>query len=143
MSNDNKAPALFWVFIGFALVWNLLGVMAFVGQMLMTPEALAQMPQAQQELYAATPLWANIAFAVAVFGGAMGCTALLFRVGWAFLLLLLSLLAVLVQMFHAFFISNSFEVFGPGGLIMPTMVIVVAVALVWYSQSVKSKTWYA
>lgn len=143
MSNDSKAPTLFWVFIGLALVWNLLGVMAFVGQMLMTPEALAQMPQAQQELHAATPLWANIAFAVAVFGGAIGCIALLFRVSWAFILLLLSLLAVLVQMFHAFFMSNSFEVFGPGGLIMPTMVIIVAVALVWYSQNVKSKTWYA
>ena len=143
MSQENKAPIAFWILIGLALVWNLLGVMAFISQMLMTPEMLAELPQAEQELYASTPTWANAAFAFAVFGGALGCLALLLRASWALPVLAVSLLAILVQMYHSFFISNSFEVFGPGGMIMPVMVIVIAIALVWFSHQVKSKSWYA
>ncbi|MCW8879276.1 MAG: hypothetical protein OQJ89_15045 [Kangiellaceae bacterium] len=142
MSQENKAPTAFWILIGLALVWNLLGVMAFISQMLMTPEMLAELPQAEQELYASTPTWANAAFAFAVFGGALGCIALLLRAGWALPVLLISLLAILVQMYHSFFISNSFEVFGPGRMIMPIMVIIIAIALLWFSHQVKSKSWY-
>lgn len=142
MTQEIKPPTAFWILIGLALVWNLLGVMAFVAQMMMTPEMLAALPQAEQELYASTPTWANVAFAFAVFGGAIGCIALLLRANWAFPALLISLLAVIVQMFHSFFISNSFEVFGPGGLIMPIMVIIIAIVLVWFSHQAKNKTWY-
>ncbi|TQV88503.1 hypothetical protein [Aliikangiella coralliicola] len=136
-----KLPTWFWVVSGLALVWNLLGVMAFVGQMMMTPEMMAELPQAEQELYAATPAWANIAFGFAVWGGALGAVALLMKKSWATPLFIISLTAVLVQMYYAFFISKSFEVFGPGRMIMPVMVIVIAIALVWLSNKAKSDGW--
>ena len=53
----------------------------------------------------------------------------------------LSLLGVLVQMYHAFFMSNSFEVFGPGGMIMPVMVVVIAIYLVVLSRQAATKNW--
>jgi MFS superfamily sulfate permease-like transporter len=54
---------------------------------------------------------------------------------------MLSLLGVVVQMFHSLFISNSFEVFGPGGMIMPIMVMTIAIYLVVLSKQAKEKGW--
>lgn len=107
----------------------------------MTQEAIAALPQAEQELYLSTPMWATIAFGCAVWGGAIGCLLLLLKNAAALYLLVLSACGVAVKMFHAFVISDSFEVFGPGGAITPVMIAVVAVALVWLSVKSKNDGW--
>ena len=115
----NKAPAWFTLVAAILLVWNLLGVMAYIMQVTMSPEALAALPDAERQIMENTPQWAIAAFAVAVNGGALGCLLLLLKRSLAGLFLQLSLAGVLVQMFHAFFMSQSLEVFGSGGLVMP------------------------
>ncbi len=139
--SENQLPKWFFITAVLAVVWNLLGVMAFIGQMMMTPEMLAELPQAEQALYESTPLWATLAFACAVFGGALGSLALLMKKALAQPLLIISLAGVTIQMFHSFVISNSFEVFGPGGVIMPAMVIIIAIILVCISAAAKKNTW--
>ena len=141
MADQANAPTWFWVVSAALLVWNLLGVMAYIAQVTMSPEALAALPAPERELYAATPAWANGAFAVAVWGGAAGALLLLLKRSVAFYLLAGSLAGVVVQMFHSFFMSNSFEVFGPGGMIMPIMVIIIACFLVWFSLYAKNNNW--
>jgi hypothetical protein len=125
-----------------ALVWNLLGVMAFVGHIMMTPEMIAELPKAEQALYSSVPFWATIAFTVAVFAGALGSVALLMKKSICYHLFMVSLIAVLVQMYHSFFMSNSFEVYGPGGTVMPIMVIVIALLLVRFSAKGKDNNWF-
>lgn len=148
MSENNQAPEIvaipswFKVAAILAVIWNLLGVMAFIGQMSMTPEMLAELPQAEQDLYATTPIWATIAFAIAVFSGALGSVALLMKKTFSYSLFIISFIAVLVQMFHSFFISNSFAVFGPGGMIMPIMVIAIALFLVRFSAKAINNQWF-
>jgi len=142
MSEDRiKAPTWFMVVSGVLLVWNLLGVMAYIAQVTMTPEAMAALPDAQRQLYEATPEWATAAFAVAVNGGALGCLFLLLKRNMAAIFLQLSLLGVIVQMYHSFFMSNSFEVFGPGGMVMPVMVLVIAIYLVTLAAKAKARRW--
>jgi len=136
-----ELPGWFKVVAGVALVWNLMGVMAFVSDRMMTPEMIAALSQPEQALYANLPMWATVAFAFAVFGGALGCLLLVLRKSLAVIVLAISLIGVLVQMFHSFFISNSVEVYGPSVAIMPTMVVVVAIALVLLARSAKSKRW--
>ena len=123
------------------LIWNLSGVMAYIMQVTMSPEALAALPQAERQLYESTPAWATAAFAIAVNAGALGCLLLVLKKNLAGLFLQVSLVAVLVQMGHAFFMSKSFEVFGPGGTVMPVMVIVIAVFLVWLAAKAKTNRW--
>jgi len=137
----NKVPKWFMIVAGVLFVWNLLGVMAYIIQVTMSPEALAALPDAQRQLYESTPAWATAAFAIAVNGGALGCLLLLLRQNLAGIFLKLSLAAVLVQMFHSFFMSNSFEVFGPGGMIMPVMVIIIAVYLVALAARARANHW--
>ena len=138
---DSKAPKWFMIVAGILLVWNLLGVMAYVMQVMMSPETLAALPEEQRQLYENTPVWATAAFAVAVNFGALGCALLLLRRNLAGLFLQLSLAGVLVQMFHSFFMSKSFEVFGPGGLVMPVMVIAIAIYLVVLAAKAKTNRW--
>ena len=137
----NRAPAWFMVVAAILLAWNLLGVMAYIVQVTMSPEAMASLPDAERQIMETTPQWAIAAFAVAVNGGALGCLLLLLKRNLAGLFLQLSLAGVLVQMFHAFFMSQSFEVFGPGGLVMPVMVMVIAIYLVALAAKARANRW--
>lgn len=139
--SENKTPKWFMIVAIILLVWNLLGVMAYLMQVTMGPEALAALPAAQLELLENTPAWATAAFAVAVNGGVLGCLLLVLKRNLAGFFLKLSLAAVLVQMFHSFFMSKSFEVFGPGGLVMPVMVIIIAIYLVVLASKAKANHW--
>lgn len=136
-----KAPTWFLIVSVAALIWNLMGVVAYVTQIIMTPEMLAALPRAERELIANTPEWATAAFAVAVNGGALGCLLLILKKNLAGLFLQISLAGVAVQMFHSFIISNSFAVYGPGGAVMPVMVVAVAVYLVTLAASAKVNLW--
>ena len=136
-------PSWFKIVAIIALIWNLLGVLAFVGQMLITPEMLSALPIAEQELYANTPLWATTAFTIAVFSGAFGSLFLLMRKSIATPLLTFSLVGILVQNVHSFFISNSIEVYGPGGMIMPVMIILLAIYLIWLAKNAQANGWFS
>ena len=141
--NNSKSTAPKW-FVILAIVmtiWNLMGVMAFIMQMTMTAEQIAALPTKDQMLYQDIPLWVDIAFGCAVFGGALGCIVLVFKKAMALPILFISLAGVLVQMFHSFFIAKAFEVYGPGGTIMPIMVIIIALYLIWLAKSAKAKGW--
>ena len=141
MSSTDTPPKWFMIVSTIGLLWNLLGVAAYLAQVTMSPEAMAALPADQRDIYASTPAWANGAFAIAVWAGAGGSLALLLKKSVATPLLVASLLGVLIQMFHSFFLSNSFEVFGPGGLIMPAMVLIIACYLLWLSTRAKANGW--
>jgi len=140
-SNLPIPPKWFWIFCSICFVWNAMGIMAFIAQITMSPKALAELPEAQRIAYETVPLWAILAFAAAVFGGTLGCLALLLRKTIAFPLLAVSLVGIILQMYHAFFLANSLEVFGPGSAVMPTMIILLAIFLLWFTLFAKRKGW--
>ena len=141
MSDGTPVPKSFRVIGVLALVWNLLGVAAYVMQVTMTNEALMQYPEAERAIYANMPVWATSAFAIAVTAGVLGSVLLLLRSAWAVPAFLLSLAGVFVQMYHAFAVANMMDVKGPSSVIGPALVIGFGVALIWYSRSVKEKGW--
>ena len=142
MTNSmNKPPIWFWIVSALALLWNLAGVMAYLGQAYMSIETLEQMSQAERLLYESQPAWVTGAFAVAVWGGALGCIALMLKKKWAKPVFIISLIGILAQMSHSFFISNNFEVYGPGAMIMPIMVLIIGIALVLLANTAIKKGW--
>lgn len=141
MTTPTKAPTWFWVLSIIALVWNLIGVLAYLGQVYMTPEAIAALPEAEQALYASTPAWATGAFAISVFAGALGCVFLLLRKSWAIPTLMVSLAAVLVQDINTFFLANTIEVYGRAVVVMPIIVITIGVALIWFARKSREEVW--
>ncbi|MGH8063495.1 MAG: hypothetical protein ACREO7_15935 [Pseudoxanthomonas sp.] len=131
----------FWVIAFVALVWNLIGLAMFVAQVRMTPEMVAALPAAQQQVHAATPPWINIAFGVAVVFGVFGSLALLLRKRLAPPLFMVSLLAILVQMVGAYAVTPAWQVSGLAGLAMPVMLVVIALYFYWYARTAATKGW--
>lgn len=136
-----KPTSAFWIISVLALLWNLMGVMAYIMHVTMTPETLQALPAEDQQLYTNVPTWATAAFAIAVWGSTLGCVLLLLRKKLATPVLIIAFAGIVVQMVHQLFISKSIEVYGPGGAIMPVMVVLIGAFLVWYSRKATAMGW--
>ena len=138
-SNLEKPPIWFWIVSVVALIWNLVGVTAYLSDAFMSVEDLGKMTQDYRLLYESRPAWATGAYAIAVWGGTLGCIALLMRKKWAKIVLWISLIGILAQNVYQFFLSNTFEVVGSEAMFLPIMVIVIGVLLVWFAKSSERK----
>ncbi len=140
--NDEKVAGVHWSFwaIGaVALIWNVMGVMNFIVQM--NADMVAKMPETHRAIIEVRPAWGTGAFAIAVFGGALGCILLLLRKSASHYLFIASLLGVIVAMtphldMIGSTINDPFEI-----VMMILMPLVVAAFLVWYSKQTQSKGW--
>jgi len=142
MTNETDKPkASFWIIGIIALIWNLMGVFAYIAQAYMTDEDLAALPENQRALYENVPAWVTAAFAISVFGGALGCILLLLKKKMATTVFVISFLAILAQMTYNFFMSKAVEVYGPGGMVMPIMVIIIGYFLIYYSKRAANYGW--
>jgi hypothetical protein len=124
-----------------ALIWNLIGCAAYLSDMMITPEAVAQMSPEQQALYNSRAAWAVSATAIAVWGGALGCLGLILCKRWAVPLLLASLAGVIVQDLGLFALSSAAAQTGAGALILQGLVLVIAVALVQLARRASASGW--
>ncbi len=130
----------FWAIGAVALIWNVMGSINYFVQM--NPDVLATYPESERAIVEGRPAWATGAFAIAVFGGALGSLLLLLRKSAAYYLFIASLLGVIVTMIHTVGLAVSTIDFSPfeiaGVILMP---LVVAAFLIWYSKHAESKGW--
>lgn len=137
-----KRPAWFWVVAVLALLWNLVGVAMAWMQYSMTPEQLAQLPEAQRTLHQAMPGWLWAVDFVAVLAGTLGSLLLLMGKRLASPVLWLSLVAVIVLFGYCLFPGRMLEVLGAAqALPMPVLVTVIAVLLVWFARRSIARGW--
>ena len=137
-----KVPGWFWVLSILFLLWNILGVFSFFAHTFITEEALQALPTQERELYGEYPLWTTIVFAIAVFAGFLGSIGLVLRRKWSKVVFIISLLAVVPQMIHNVFLTSSIDVYGMAQAVtMPTLVVIFAVILVWFSSFGIKKGW--
>lgn len=97
------------------------------------------MTEAQREWARAIPGWIYFVYGVAVTTGVLGSLGLLLRKSWATLMFAVCLIAVIVQMAYSMLIAGGLQAMGPSGLIMPVVVILIAAALLWFSQYAKKR----
>ncbi|MDP3360430.1 MAG: hypothetical protein Q8S41_13885 [Lutibacter sp.] len=136
----NKPTSAFWIISVVALLWNIMGVAAYLGQAYMTDEVLKLLPEGEQAYYENVPAWVTGAFAIAVFAGVFGCVGLLMRKNWATVLFVISLIAVIAQSTYNLFIQKFMEV-PLQHMIWSIVVLVCAIFLVWFSSNATKKGW--
>ena len=137
-----KAPLWYWAVALLATLWMLFGVLAWVMDLRMTPEQLALLPDAQQQLYALRPQWVFLVYAVAVFSGLAGAIGLLLRKRWATTWFLVSLVAVVVQFGYTLFGMDAIGLLGPGmALPFPIVIVAFAVFLLWFARYARRHGW--
>lgn len=144
MNNQTRIkPTLwFWVLGVLALLWNLMGVSAYLMDAYMKDDVMAAFSEAQKAIFIDQPIWLTAAYALAVFGGTLGCVGLLLRKKWAIPLFLISLIAVIARTAYYFFMTNSTEVFDMvQGTILPIAVIIIAALLYIFSKIATERRW--
>jgi hypothetical protein len=127
----------FWAIGAVALIWNLAGVINFFAQM--NPDVLAAYRESERAIVEGRPAWATAGFAIAVFGGALGCLLLLLRKSAAYYLFIASLLGVIVTMIHTLGVGIDFSLGEILGIIL--MPLAVVVFLIWYAKRAEGTGW--
>jgi hypothetical protein len=127
----------FWLISVFMLIWNVMGCINFFVQI--NPEMISSYRENEQAIIQGRPVWATVAFAIAVFGGAFGCLFLMLKKSVAFYIFIASLLGVVVTTAHTLGIGIDF---GAGEIIgIIFMPVAVAAFLIWYSKYAERKSW--
>lgn len=133
MNKVIKPTSLYWLISIIALLWNCIGVVAYLSQAYMTDEAIKILPEENQLYFSNVPAWVTAAFAVAVFGGFLGSIGLIIRKKWAYFLFVISFLALIAQHVYNFFIQNYVEMTG-SQMILPIVTFAVALFLIYFSK---------
>lgn len=128
-TNSTKPSKAFWIIGILALLWNIMGVSAYLFQAYATKEMIAEMqPEQQAEMMIEHPAWLTALFALAVFGGFLGCVLFLIRKKIAYYFFILSGICATIQQVY---ILMDIEL---TMYLMPIMIIVVCIFLIWYSK---------
>ncbi len=140
-SDKTSPPVWFWVVSIVALLWYLMDMSAFFMRVFTTDDAIKAMPENQQHFFQNIPLWVNIVFACEVFGGTLGCVGLLLRKKWAFPVFVVSILGVLSQTSHIFFLTDAVTTLGAPAVVMPLLAILIGIGMIVLAKSAISKGW--
>ncbi|NNC83683.1 MAG: hypothetical protein HKN79_08900 [Flavobacteriales bacterium] len=138
-----KSPLWFIIVAVIALLWNIMGLAAFISDTQMSAEQMAELPPAMAEAYANSPLWNWVAYGTATIFGFLGSLMLLLKKKIALPLLGLSLVGVIVQFFGWYFMTDILTEMGGGAMVMPALVVIVAMYLYFLSHKAKRKGWIA
>jgi len=139
MATTTKPSTSFWVISILAIIWNLIGVIVYLGQAYMTDDMKALMTEEQLAIIENSPIWATAAFAIAVWFGLLGSILLTLRKKLSKSVLYISLLGVIVQLIYNFFMSNAIEVYGTQGIIQSLITLAISLFLVSYAKQADKK----
>ena len=134
-------PLWYWAIATAALLWNVLGCAAFGMEVFAQEAMMESMTEDQKEWARSIPGWTYLVFGLAVTTGVAGSIGLFLRKGWTVALFAICLAAVTVQMIYTMIILGGLQVTGPSGLVMPSLVIVFAAALLWFSWFARNRSW--
>ena len=137
----SKSPLWFKIVAVVALLWNLIGCLAFASDIRLTPDDIAKLPDAQQALYSSRPSWAVAGTAVAVIGGALGSVALLLGKKWALPVLVASLIGIVVQDYAMFILADGAALAGTTAVVLQALVLLIAIVLLLLSKKGIARSW--
>ncbi|MFD1107396.1 sugar transporter [Sphingobium olei] len=122
------------------LLWNLMGVAAWVMQYGMDLTGLAKTDPVGARIFAEMPSWLWVVYAVAVGAGTLGALLLLMKKAAAATLFLVSLIAVLVQFGYTL---GATDLIAQKGIVVaagfPALVILIAIVQLAYARSLVAK----
>lgn len=135
-------PTLIRALAAGGAAWNAFGVIQFWGQVSATPAMLMAkgMTAAQANLYASLPDWMTTVFAIGVFGGLAGAVLLLFGQRAATMLLGMSLIGY-IAVYIGDITQGVFAAFGTGQIVVLTIVVTIATALLALSLHADRREW--
>jgi hypothetical protein len=134
----HNPPSWFRIVALLAIIWNLFGVFMYLHSVGIFGDPMADLDAAQRAAAESLPSAITGAFAVGTMAGLIGSIGLLMRKRWAWPVLLVSMVALLVLEGWILFLSGHREAFGLG---VPLTVIAGAVLLAWLANHARQRSW--
>ena len=139
MKTELKPPQWLQISVILLFIWNLVGIFAFVYDLILDPSTLDEI---RQNFLANFPLWTKIVYCLAFGLGSLGTFGLFRLKNWSKGVLAISLLCIIIQMYHSMFIAGAIEIFGASIAILPAVVVNLSLTLVWIAQLYGRKGWF-
>ena len=131
-------PLWFRIAAFVALVWNAFGVVMFLSSVGAFGDPTAGLSEAERAVASNIPAWIMAAFGIGTFTGLAGSLGLLLGRRWAWPLLVISLVGLLVLEGYILFFSGAVAV---SGAAIPITVVVGALLLAWLARHAGVRGW--
>lgn len=134
---DRKTPWHLWVIGVVSLLWNSVGLVDFLMTQTKNEAYMSSFTPEQLEYFYSFPVWANIAWGIAIFGSILGSLLLLLRNKLSVPVFVISLLAMISTAIYNFGLSNGMDIMGTFGAIFTVVIFLIAVFLAFYAIKMK------
>ncbi len=140
MSVSNQTPWHLWLVGTITLLWNAMGALDYYMSQTKNEAYLSMFTPEQLDFFYSFPSWSVALWALAVWGGLLGCVLLLLRKQLAVQVFLISLVCVIVNTIYMYGFTNGLEIIGdPISLGFSVAVIIVAIFLYLYAKKMRAQ----
>jgi len=132
---SSKPNILFWILGVVFLLWNAFGCFMYLADQFASDETWRAMENGEAILAAKAvyPIWAVVAYALAVWGGLIAAILLLLKKKLAVPLFILSLVAAVICFIPSFTMDEMKLAGGETYWVMPMIVVLLGVIEVWWA----------
>ena len=137
MTEAVKTPWHLWVVGAVSLVWNAFGAMDYTMTKMGNAEDLAAFTPEQHAYFTSFPMWANVGWALGVWGSVLGSLLLLVRSRHAVTAFIVSLIGLAISSFYQFGLhyGDLMQMFGTFPMIFTAVIWVIVIALFLYARA--------
>ena len=135
---SGTAPAWFRIVALLAIAWNGFGLAMYLSAVGLFGDPTAGLSEAERAAASSIPSVVLGAFGVGTVAGILGSVGLFLGKRWAWPVLLVSLVALLVLEGWIVFVSDAWKVFG---LAVPISVTLIAIFLAWTAHGARKRGW--
>ncbi|GHA15732.1 hypothetical protein GCM10008090_26640 [Arenicella chitinivorans] len=133
--NAVSTPWHLWLIGILAVAWFAMGCFDFIMTQTQNEGYMQNFTEAQQNYFYSFPFWAVAVWAISVWGGLIASILLLMRNKLAAPIYLASIITYLLACLHNFLLTNGADFMGTAGLIMTVIILLIAIALYFYSRA--------
>ena len=136
-----KTPVHLWVVGVVSLLWNAFGAFDYTMTKMQNADYLAGITPEQQAFLFGFPPWANIGWALGVWGSLIGSLLLLARSRHATAAFAISLLGLAINSAYQFGVRGADlqQMFGIGPMIFTAVIAAIIIALLLYARAMVAK----
>ncbi len=134
-----RAPWHLWLVGSLGLLWNSVGAFDFFMTQTRNGSQAGRLTPEQLELLYGLPLWLEVFWALAVWGGVLGAVLILSRRRFAVPVLAVSLLAMAATGIHNFVASQGLYASGGTGPVFVLLIFLVALGLWLYARAMHDR----
>ncbi len=140
MSESNQTPWHLWLVGTIALLWNAMGALDYYMSQTKNEAYMSMFTPEQLDFFYSFPSWSVALWAIAVWGGLLGCLLLLLRKHLAVQVFLISLVCVFINTIYIYGFMNGMEFMGdPLSLAFSAAIILIAIFLYLYAKKMRAR----